>query len=204
MNIRLLSAVEHANYIEKTKRSVVDELGIAPDSVASKACSHRLYLGLYDARCPAGLFEAEFCDQVFRDVAGSPLFHLPGLAKHCKLSELANLRTIYVDPNLRRKSAAYSFLYLAMAIVLHRLGARFAIATTATRNTELISLYRKTGGRHLAQYSSTTDSQDAQAVIAFSVSQTLKTPWIERVARCLEVDDSQLRAIRRCRAFDLV
>ncbi len=203
MKVRLLSAIEHADYIQKVKQGVVTELGITPNTVATQVFNHRLYLGLCDndAERPLGLFEAEFSDQVFVDSAHSPLAHMPVLAKHCRFNELANLRTIYVDPSLRCRSAGYHFLYLAMAVVLHRLGARFAIATTATRNSNLINLYRKTGGRYIAKYSCATDPEDAQAVIAFSVRQTLNNPRIKRVVRCIEIDDVELRAIRKTHAF---
>jgi hypothetical protein len=205
MNVRLLSAVKHADYIQKVKEGVVAELGINPNTVATKVFNHRLYLGLCDndAERPLGLFEAEFYDQVFVNSAHSPLSHMPELAKHCGLNELASLRTIYVDPRLRCKSAGYLFLYLAMAVVLHRLSARFAIATTATRNSHLIDLYRKTGGRYIAKYSCATDP-DAQAVIAFSVQQTLNSPRIRRVVECMEIDDVELREIRRRKPSALI
>jgi hypothetical protein len=203
MRIRLLSAQEDGNYLRRAKTMVVSELGIDPAAVGAEVFDHRLYLGLYDqySAALAGFMEADFYDQVFPDADHSPLANMPELTARCEFNEFAHLRTIYVEPSYRRATAAYSSLYLAMAVVLRRLGARFATTTTDSRNSGLIDLYRKTGGRYIAQYRSPPEPDHPQAVIVFSVQQTLQHRRTHRVASALDIDEPTLRVMRKRKAF---
>ena len=116
-----------------------DTLTLVEPVAASK------YVLAYDDQTgqPIGMGESAMLGDVYGSYGDAPYAAVGDLTAFCPLSEMASMRTVYVEPEYRNNSSLFLALTLCSAKVFYRRGARFATATTRAADEYLNRLYAK-------------------------------------------------------------
>jgi len=153
MKIRLDLPEIAGDFIRHARTETLKSVDETPTPPAVEPSPFGFYFIAYDeedGNRPIALAESAFYDQVYPSFADSPYPASLNLDQFCPFEEMAGVRTIYVEPDCRHRSASlYLQLILAGAQTFWELGARYVTATTNADNAYLNRLYAKTGGHAL-------------------------------------------------------
>ena len=148
---------------------------------------------------PVGLAEITFHEQVYSSHEEGPYPRSCDLGRFCEFSQMAGIRTIFVEPEYRGKAASiYLQLVMAGAKVVSALGAKYGTATTHWNNRYLRGLYAKTGGTEMGPFRMDGVSSADLALFVFSIDGLLQHRLMKRATAqtVFDLDPAIARTIR--------
>jgi hypothetical protein len=136
---------------------------------------------------PIGMAESLLVQQRYESYEQTPYGPSFDLESICPFSQMASIRTVYAEPDVRLHHGLYLKLILASAYVYRSLGALYAVATTNAEDERLARLYEKTGGRRLTTFTIPSFHPGAIALYVFELDALLAHPWTPRMLRDLDL-----------------
>jgi hypothetical protein len=100
----------------------------------------------------------------------------------CPPSQMAGMRTVYVEAEYRTSSSIFLALTLGSAQLFYQLGARCATASTRGSDTYLNRLYEKWGGDRVGTFRSDM-TDEPSSLFVFNLEKMLSHRATQRVTR---------------------
>ena len=145
---------DHATYIRHARTETLRSLCIEPHPALVEPVAASKYVFAYDDQSgqAIGMGESAMLGDIYDSYHDTPYATLGDLTAFCPLSEMASMRTVYVEPEYRNNSSLFLALTLCSAKVFHGYGARFATATTRADDAYLNRLYSKWCGERVGTF----------------------------------------------------
>jgi ribosomal protein S18 acetylase RimI-like enzyme len=139
-----------AQYIECAKRSMCAHEGISnPNPKSLRALPFAEYWGLLVDGKIRGFGELVFYANAFKNYADCPWHGGYDLSAICSHETMVHLNAIYVDPQYRKNTLSFAYLYVALARYACSKDALFGTALVSEANYHLVGMYEKIGAQKI-------------------------------------------------------
>jgi hypothetical protein len=154
MRIALADHEKDASYIRHARIETLKALRLDPHPSLVEPMAVSKYVLAYNDESgqPIGMSESAMLSDVYASYHDAPYGSLCDLNTYCSLSQMAGMRTVFVEPEHRASSSLFLALTLGSARLFYGFGARFATATTRADDEYLNRLYEKSGGDRIGTY----------------------------------------------------
>jgi hypothetical protein len=199
IRIRIGLPENESQYIRHARAQTLHAIGIDAHPELTAPIPHAVYVfadDLVEDRC-VGMAEAFFLSQHYASLEEAPYASIESLRTLCEFSELAGIRTVYVEPEFRMRRALYMKFILSQAYIFRRLGARYSTATTNSTNARLSRLYNKTGGTLLGTVNARQYSDDPVAVYVFDLDRLVAHPGLPRTLADADLNFESIQLVRQ-------
>ena len=190
MKVKLVLPEQEAVYIRHARTETLKNIGEDPTPEAIEPTPFAFYFIAYDEDGHRiGMAEIAMLEQVYGSFAESPYAGNFDQSHFAPISEMAGIRTIFVEPEYRRHAGSiYLQLILAGGRVVTALGAKVGTGTTNASDSYLGRLYEKTGGKALGTYRIDGVVKSDIALYVFDLDTLMNHKLIRRVASSLNAD----------------
>lgn len=187
MRIEVVSADQRVDYIRYARAETIKAVGGAVTAEAIEPIPAARYVLAYgeDGSQPIGMAESAMHAAIYESYAESPYASVCDLDTVCPISQMAGIRTIFVEPEHRAKSPLFFILAAASAMVFRGYGATHSTATTNAADSYLNNLYKRVGGQLMG--TSQINGFDApSSFFLFDLEQLLEHRAMRRCMRSIE------------------
>lgn len=195
MRIRLADRELDNEYLRYARRETMKALHVEPDPSMFSIPPFAKYLLAEDSSSgnPMGLCEAAMLSFVYDSYDDTPYRDTCDLNAFCPLSEMAGVRTIFVEPQYRKSSALFTSLTLAAVKLFYGFGARFATASTRSADEYLDRLYTKWGGERVGEFT-VAAAGEPSSLFVFDLTRMLNHRAMRRLSREVTFDFGEAMA----------
>ncbi|MGB7325568.1 MAG: hypothetical protein WBD31_11910, partial [Rubripirellula sp.] len=167
MRIEIADPALDAQYIRHARTETLKAVCIDPQSANVEPVPIATYLIAYDERTdqPIGMAESAMLQDVYGTYANSPYASVTDLDAYCPISEMAGMRTVFVEPEYRSSSALFLALTIGSAKLFYGRGARFGTASTRADDRYLNRLYQKMGGDRVGTFHGDSTSEPSSLFV---------------------------------------
>lgn len=189
MRIALADLEKDASYIRHARIETLKAVRLDPHPSLVEPMAVSKYVLAYDDETgqPIGLGESAMLSDVYDSYDDAPYASLGNLNAYCPLSQMAGMRTVFVEPEHRSSSSLFLALALGSAQLFHGFGARFATATTRGDDAYLNRLYAKLGGDRVGTYDMDLTNEPS-SLFVFDIEEMLGHRAMRRISRYISFE----------------
>lgn len=197
MKIAIADHEQDADYIRHARMETLKAVCVDPHPSLVDVLPIAKYVFAYDERIgqPIGMGESAMLSDVYDSYGDAPYASICDLSSYCPLSQMASMRTVFVEPEYRTSNSVFLSLTLGSAKLFHSFGARFATATTRGADQYLNRLYEKWGGDRVGTFCMDLTNEES-SLFVFDLEKMLNHRAMQRISRYVsfEFDDELVAA----------
>lgn len=187
-----------AKYIRHARIQTLKAVRLAPHPSLIEPVAASKYVLAYDDQTgqPIGMGESAMLRDVYESFDDTPYASVCDLNAFCPLSQMAGMRSVFIEPAHRHNSSLFLALTLCSAKLFYSFGARFATATTRAADPYLNRLYAKWCGERLGTFSMDL-TQEPSSLFVFDLEKMLNHRAMQRISRYVsfEYDEALVAAV---------